>query len=154
MASTTSPRVLIYGGRGGLGTVLVSHFKSKGWWVCSVDLRENEEANENVIVNPDDDWRAQETFVAAEVAKRLPGALKVDAILNMAGGWAGGAADSADFVKNADLMWKQSVWSSAISAAVASKHLKEDGCIVLPGAKPALAGTPGMEQSLLVFQSC
>ena len=43
------------------------------------------------------------------------------------GGWAGGCASSEDFIKNADLMWKQSVWSSAISAKLASKHLKEGG---------------------------
>ena len=43
------------------------------------------------------------------------------------GGWAGGCASSEDFIKNADLMWKQSVWSSAISAKLASKHLKEEG---------------------------
>ena len=82
-------------------------------------------------------------------------------------------------------MWKQSVWSSAIAAALAANHLKAGGCVVLPGlysslsdykvnlrfdtplislyllqfldkflklndfrfvsgAKPALAGTPGM----------
>jgi len=41
-------------------------------------------------------------------------------------------------------MWKQSVWSSAISAAVAAAHLKAGGCLVLPGAKAALEGTPGM----------
>ena len=41
-------------------------------------------------------------------------------------------------------MWKQSVWSSTISAALASKHLVEEGCLVLPGAQPALGGTPGM----------
>lgn len=41
-------------------------------------------------------------------------------------------------------MWKQSVWSSAISAALAAKHLKVGGCLVLPGAKPALEGTAGM----------
>ena len=34
----SAKKVLIYGGRGGLGTVLVSHFKAKGWWVCSIDL--------------------------------------------------------------------------------------------------------------------
>ena len=41
-------------------------------------------------------------------------------------------------------MWKQSVWSSTISAALASKHLIEEGCLVLPGAQPALGGTAGM----------
>ena len=29
-----------------------------------------------------------------------------------------------DWVKNADLMWKQSVWSSAIAATIAVKCLK------------------------------
>lgn len=46
--------------------------------------------------------------------------------------------------KNADLMWRQSVWTSAISATVASHHLKEGGVLALTGAKPALEGTPGM----------
>ncbi len=85
----------------------------------------------------------QDTKVRAEVGTKLGGA-KVDAILNMAGGWAGGGADSADFVKNCDLMWKQSVWSSAISAALAAGHLRDGGLLVLPGARPALSGTPGM----------
>ena len=47
-------------------------------------------------------------------------------------------------VKNADLMWKQSVWSSAIAAKMANKFLKPGGVLVLPGAQPALHGTAGM----------
>ena len=48
-------------------------------------------------------------------------------------------------VKNADLMWKQSVWSSLITARLAAKFLAEDSLVVLPGAQPAQAGgTPGM----------
>merc|ERR1712083_170631 len=69
---------------------------------------------------------------------------KVVAVINMAGGWAGGCSADADWVKNADLMWKQSVWSSAIAASLASRHLADGGCLVLPGAQPALGGTPGM----------
>lgn len=41
------------------------------------------------------------------------------------------------------MMWKQSVWTSGISAAVAAKHLKEGGLITLPGAAPAVEGTAG-----------
>ena len=48
-----------------------------------------------------------------------------------------------DFVKNADLMWKQSVWTSAIAARIASMHMKEGGTLQLTGAHPALKGTPG-----------
>lgn len=141
-----SARALIYGGRGGLGSILVKHFKSKGWWVCSVDLAANDEADANVLVNPKDDWLTQETVVTDAVQKLLgdAGAKKLDSVLNMAGGWAGGCASSDDFIKNADMMWKQSVWSSTISAKLASKHLKEGGCLVLPGAQPALGGTSGM----------
>jgi len=138
-----SNRVVIYGGRGGLGSTLVKHFKSKGWWVCSIDLAANDEADANVLVNPKDDWLVQELTVAEAVQKHL-GGHKLDSVLNMAGGWAGGSSSSEDFIKNSDLMWKQSVWSSTISAKLASKHLKEGGCLVLPGAQPALGGTPGM----------
>jgi dihydropteridine reductase len=49
----------------------------------------------------------------------------LDAIICVAGGWAGGSASSKGVVKNADLMFKQSVWTSLISASMASKFLKE-----------------------------
>lgn len=136
-------RAIIYGGRGGLGCVIVKHFKQKGWWVCSVDINANDEADANIIVNPNDTWLEQEKHVCSNMLGTLAED-KVEAIINMAGGWAGGSANSPDFIKNADLMWKQSVWSSTISAALAAKHLKAGGCLVLPGAQPALNGTAGM----------
>jgi len=138
-------RVLIYGGKGGLGSVLVSHFKQKGWWICSVDISEkNDEADANIIVDPNSDWLSQEEIVVNQLEKYLSNEQKLDSVINMAGGWAGGSTASKDFIKNSDLMWKQSVWSSTISAKVANKHLKSGGILVLPGAAPASAGTPGM----------
>ena len=53
----------------------------------------------------------------------------------------------ADFVKNCDLMWKQSVWTSIIASHLASKHLKDGGVLALTGAQPALQGTPGSQHS-------
>ncbi|GAA54396.1 dihydropteridine reductase [Clonorchis sinensis] len=50
----------------------------------------------------------------------------------------------ADFMKNMDLMWKSSVWSSCIASCVAAGFLAPDGILVLTGAQPALEGTPGM----------
>lgn len=73
------------------------------------------------------------------VAKTLDGQ-SLDAVVCVAGGWAGGNASHADFVKNSELMWKQSVWSSVLASAIASKHLKEGGLLTLTGAKPALEG--------------
>jgi dihydropteridine reductase len=83
---------------------------------------------------------------------------KLDAVICVAGGWAGGNAASADLIKNSDMMWKQSVWSSVIAASVASKFLKEGGVLSLPGAKPALGATPGnshdlIKKSLATFES-
>ena len=108
-------RVVIYGGRGGLGSTLVKHFKSKGkfdstlnynvveyfligfsvilcihflnikgWWVCSIDLAANDEADVNVLVNPKDEWLVQELAVTEAVQKHL-GGQKLDSVLNMAG---------------------------------------------------------------------
>ena len=81
-----SGRVLIYGGRGGLGSALVSHFKHNGWWVCSVDVIEgNELADVNVIVDPNDDWLTQEQYVTSNVEKHLSSEQKLNSIINMAG---------------------------------------------------------------------
>lgn len=65
---------------------------------------------------------------------------KLDAVLCVAGGWAGGSAASADLVKNADLMWKQSIWSSTISARLSALFLKQGGLLQLTGAKAVSAG--------------
>ncbi|XP_026702967.1 dihydropteridine reductase [Athene cunicularia] len=75
---------------------------------------------------------------------KLLGEEKVDAILCVAGGWAGGSAKAKSLYKNCDLMWKQSVWTSIISSHLATKHLKDGGLLTLMGAQAALSGTPGM----------
>ncbi|KAI1238206.1 Dihydropteridine reductase, partial [Lamprotornis superbus] len=148
-------RVLVYGGRGALGSQCVRYFKSKNWWVASIDLAENADASANVVVRATDSFpeqaeqvgrrraRSGRCRVTAEVGKLL-GEEKVDAILCVAGGWAGGSAKAKSLYKNCDLMWKQSVWTSTISSHLATKHLKEGGLLTLTGAQAALSGTPGM----------
>ncbi|XP_040904479.1 quinoid dihydropteridine reductase a [Toxotes jaculatrix] len=136
-------RVIVYGGKGALGSNIVQHFKSKGWWVACIDMAANEEANENVIVKMSDCFTEQAEQVTADVAQLL-GEQKVDAILCVAGGWAGGKCSSKDLYKNTDLMWKQSVWTSTISSHLAALHLKPGGLLTLAGAKAALSGTGGM----------
>ncbi|RMX41293.1 hypothetical protein pdam_00017744 [Pocillopora damicornis] len=136
-------RVLVYGGKGALGATCVTYFKSKDWWVASVDLFPNEEAHANVVVTKTDSWTEQNEEIQPKVEEILDGN-KFDAIICVAGGWAGGSAKSKAVVKNADLMFKQSVWTSLISASIASKHLKENGMLTLTGAQPSLGATPGM----------
>lgn len=94
------------------------------------------------MVQRDADFVQQETQVLAAV-KKLLNDDKLEAVVCVAGGWAGGNA-SKDLAKNTDMMIKQSLWSSIISASVASHHLREGGILTLTGAKPALSGTSGM----------
>ncbi|XP_068620394.1 dihydropteridine reductase [Battus philenor] len=139
MAST---RIVVYGGRGALGAACVNHFKKANCWVASVDLNPNESADVNVIVPKDASWVQQEEYVVKELGTALQGQ-KVNAVICVAGGWAGGNA-AKDLSKQADLMWRQSVWSSTIAATVAAKYLSPGGLVALTGAKAALDGTPGM----------
>uniref|UniRef100_A0A914KY28 Dihydropteridine reductase n=2 Tax=Meloidogyne TaxID=189290 RepID=A0A914KY28_MELIC len=138
-----SNKVLIYGGRGALGKELVDFFRSKNIWVLNVDMSESEAANSNVLVDPLQSWVEQEKNVLNGVESVLNGD-KLDAILCVAGGWAGGNASNKDFIKNADLVWKQSVWTSSISAKIGAKFLKPSGLLQFTGAAAAVQGTPGM----------
>jgi len=136
-------RVVVYGGKGALGATCVKAFKTKDIWVCSIDLKPNEEADANIIVTELNDWEVQDKEVQERLTEVLNGQ-KLDGIFCVAGGWAGGNAASKAFIKNSNLMWKQSVWSSCISASIAASHLKDNGILQLTGAVPALGGTGGM----------
>ncbi|KAJ3108452.1 hypothetical protein HDU97_001159 [Phlyctochytrium planicorne] len=134
---------LIYGGSGALGRALVTAFRSSNWVVTSVDFRPNEDASHNIILNSTLDFEA----TGAKVDKDLSGftsGKKIDAIFNVAGGWAGGNLLSDDLYKNVHLMYSQSVHSSVITAKVAALHLREGGLLTLVGANAATQGTPGM----------
>lgn len=135
-------RIIVYGGRGALGAACVSHFKSNNWWVGSIDMSENEQADFNLVMDRDANWTDQESSVLSQIGTALNGA-QLDAVICVAGGWAGGNA-AKDLAKNSELMWKQSVWTSIISSAVGAKYLKTGGFLALTGAKAALEGTPGM----------
>ncbi|XP_013914735.1 PREDICTED: dihydropteridine reductase [Thamnophis sirtalis] len=100
-----------------------------------------------------DSFVEQAEQVTEDVGKVL-GEKKVDAILCVAGGWAGGSAKAKSLYKNSDLMWKQSVWTSTISSHLATKYLKEGGLLTLTGAKAALAGTPGKMEMFLGCACC
>lgn len=130
-----------------------------------MDLVSNEDANANVLISNSDSLVAQETEVIEGLSKVLADGAKLDAIICVAGGWAGGSSANkgktcfliysrlepfllADFIKNSELMIRQSVWSSLIAAKLASKFLNEDGLLTLTGAKAALEPTPGMFSSL------
>ncbi|KAK4871552.1 hypothetical protein RN001_015676 [Aquatica leii] len=135
-------RVIVYGGKGALGAKCISQFKEKNWWVGSIDLGSNDEADVNILVESGDNLPEQEEKVLSSISNAL-GSSKLDAIICVAGGWAGGNAKK-DLAKTSDLMWRQSVWSSVIAASIAAQHLNEGGLLALTGANAALQETPGM----------
>jgi dihydropteridine reductase len=48
-----SKAVLIYGGKGALGSTLVKFFKDKGFRTTSIDFFENDNADENILLKND-----------------------------------------------------------------------------------------------------
>lgn len=58
MLSMSAGRVLVYGGRGALGSTVVSVFKHASYWVLNIDLKESDQADQNIIVSGDT-WTQQ-----------------------------------------------------------------------------------------------
>ncbi|KAF9955367.1 hypothetical protein BGZ65_003429 [Modicella reniformis] len=82
-----SGSIVVYGGSGALGRAIVTDFISKKWTVFSIDFIPNQEAT-SILLEKNDTLEEQN--------KRVIGAIscKVDAIVCVAGGWAGGNAAS------------------------------------------------------------
>ncbi|KAI9357174.1 hypothetical protein BD770DRAFT_345105 [Pilaira anomala] len=136
-------KLVVYGGAGGLGRVLVQHFKQKGYTVINIDLIENKDADFNTLTTTSGSLSEQGQAINDSITSVL-GSEKLCAIFCVAGGWAGGNSGSKDFLKSSELMIHQSVNSSLIAAHVASKHLQTGGLLSLTGALAALDATPGM----------
>ena len=64
-------KVIVYGGRGGLGVVVVDTFRASGYQVISVDIVENTQADSNVLVSLDNNWTEQESQVCQGVGAAL-----------------------------------------------------------------------------------
>ena len=62
-------------------------------WVGSLDRTPNDDANESAVVESCDSWVDQEQRLCEKVDAMLAGS-KLDAIVCVAGGWAGGNAAS------------------------------------------------------------
>ncbi|KAJ9084299.1 hypothetical protein DSO57_1025887 [Entomophthora muscae] len=134
-------KVLVYGGSGALGSALCKAFREKNWIVYSVDGMASSEANHSVLIDFKNEAKQQFHQAREGLEKNLPSGEKLNAIINVAGGWAGGNVSEESFFDSSDLMWKQSVFSSLVSTHLASKFLQDDGLFVLTGAASALSGT-------------
>ena len=110
---------LIFGGNGGLGRAIISHFKP-AMTTISIDFTPNQDASHNIPYSS--------TVTVKELSKQIHTILqgkKVDSIINVAGGWAGGNLTSEDLVEKTNLMFQQSVISCVIAGQLATQYLKE-----------------------------
>ncbi|TPX71534.1 hypothetical protein SpCBS45565_g01005 [Spizellomyces sp. 'palustris'] len=141
----TVSHALIYGGAGALGRSIVGQFRKAQWTVTSIDFTPNTEATHNIVLelstasDLDKTGRDVELKVGDVVKEQ-----KFGAVVNAAGGWAGGALTDEGLYKNVTLMTAQSVHTSVIAARVAALYLQEGGLLTLIGASAATNGTPGM----------
>lgn len=102
----------------------------------------NKEADVNILVHFEKNLQEQEREILSNLEEVLKGH-KLDAIICVAGGFESGNVEE-DLASKADIMWKQNVWPSIISASIAQKFLKPNGFVCLSGAKAAREGTPSM----------
>ncbi|KAJ1973313.1 hypothetical protein H4R34_005117 [Dimargaris verticillata] len=147
-------QVIVYGGCGALGSALVKLFKAKSWRVISIDIKANSDADENIALDRSLSLEDQGQQAMIQLADLLSSAhtqptvpavkTKVDAIVCVAGGWAGGNAAASNLFESTLAMWNQSVQPSVIAAHIATKYLRDGGMLSLAGALVAQQETPTM----------
>jgi dihydropteridine reductase len=147
-----SKSVLVFGSAGAMGRNIFSAFKAKGWNVIGVDLAAAQATNKDFITIPiqgnisvssnDELLRLMEDISKKQVSEFA-------AVVNAAGGWAGGGAAGKDIAANTELMWNQSVRSSIacshIATTLGAPKSSADGTLLVLTSAAATAGpTPGM----------
>ncbi|KAG5494167.1 hypothetical protein JKF63_02002 [Porcisia hertigi] len=132
--------VLLIGARGGLGRVVANAFSNGGWSVIGVDQASAiGQGNDCLVVNSVSSLEnLQQAYLDAVAG------LKVNAVINVAGGWAGGSVADTSTAAATELMLRQSVFSSIAAAHVFSSQGEVGGLLLLTGAAAALRPTPDM----------
>jgi dihydropteridine reductase len=118
-------KAVVYGGAGQLGRAIVSHFKTKSWNTISIDYIPNPDASHNIILTKQQPTQQLSKTLTDQLHVLLTPQQKLDAIVNVAGGWMGGHLASDSFLESVDTMFGQSVVSSAVSCHLAASFLKE-----------------------------
>lgn len=138
MAATR--HALIIGGTGQLGEVVVAAFTAAGYSTVSVDFRAGK-GTHNVVLTFASTAEERAAAVSAQLASI---GARMDAIVCVAGGWAGGGAADVAVFASSQRMWDMNVSSALLTAHLAANHLAAGGLLVFTGAQAGLGPTPGM----------
>ena len=133
---------LIIGANGALGRDVLLAFNRHGWSTFSVDLKANTAASlGSSIIVPGSTIPVMQQSVLKDL-KALDKTF--NAVINVAGGWAGGDVSSEECAAATQLMLEQSVYSSVVAAHITSHFALSKALLVLPGSTAALGPTSFM----------
>jgi len=130
--------ILIFGGCGGLGSVIVKTFKTAGYAVFTVDFKVCKDADHTIQLS------GSETEMAEVVAALTAINIKFEVIVCVAGGFRMGNLQPDQLIADTQKMFSYNVKSAVSAAHIATKFLKSDGLLLLTGACAALSPTPDM----------
>lgn len=136
--------VLVFGSNGALGVDVVRAFAGSNWLVVGVDVaapRSEVSAYLKDATTLSVDWSIEKMQTAVMDSTK---ASSFDAVINVAGGWAGGSVADASTAAATELMLRQSVYTSVVAAHVASQRGREGVFLALTGSAASLQGTAGM----------
>ncbi|GET92506.1 quinonoid dihydropteridine reductase [Leishmania tarentolae] len=132
--------VLLIGARGALGGAVANAFAKAQWSIIGVD--------QSSAVQQGDGCRAVDLSSSIEELQQAymsaVTGLKVDAVINVAGGWAGGSIADPGTAASTERMLRQSLFSSVAAAHVFSTQGERGGLLLLTGAAAAVSPTPSM----------
>lgn len=144
-----SKSVLVFGSAGAMGRNIFSAFQAKGWNVIGVDLAAAAAADNKSFVTipiqgaPSVNANDELLRLMDDISKKQ--VTEFAAIVNAAGGWAGGGAAGKDIAAATELMWNQSVRSSIACSHIATNlGTKKDTLLVLTSAAATSGPTAGM----------
>ena len=110
---------LILGGAGSLGRAMVSTFKAGGWSVVNMDLKENSEANTNIIVK-DTPMKVQVSSLADQVRSASG---NYDAIIIASGSFEAGSVKDDNIFEVYDKVDRMNFQSALLGGHLASHFL-------------------------------
>ena len=141
-------RVLVLGAGGQLGRKLCDSFVQRNWLTFGADVNLAGPAMPASAMIPIDigkvrhEEQGQFLISALRRDEKLGTAGHLDAVVNVAGGFAMGTAAEAGVLSTTKAMVESSLYSSVAAAHVACHTLRRGGLVVLPGAAAALSPTP------------
>jgi dihydropteridine reductase len=134
-------RALILGASGQLGRRLSAAFQQQQWVAIGADTRGGIPTPHAFVLNANRSLEDQSKALVDGLKSYLDDGSQLDAVVNVAGGFAMGSASDPAMLSATQSMIESSVYSSVMAAHVASSFLKPGGLLVLPGAAAALGPT-------------